>query len=560
MEINNQNLATCYKKFTDFINKIDNEKFSSFKNSKFIENEENYKYSVFNEAKEKLGSNFWNESDLGKGLIKKKVENAIQANVVHNRLSIQNNLVNWRTKDEFSKKGNINQLEKLFFNFYKNKISNKEAFESMIGENISYQLTAYLFFIKDKDQFLPISQEKFDKIFEILGIQNFKTNRNNSWKNYETFLNIIKQVRKFLKTKDPNTTLLDAHSFLWIIGNQMVDNDSKTISNTKDTEHKQGNLIITTSNEKALLELYEWKNLIDKEIPNGVYLDKDGLRDVNIKKVIIVPAGVKRPWGDRPPKDKPLMYFEPRYLVKKGNSYGGYVIGMVKTYVKFRNEKFQVTKLLTPSPVESEKINEEKLFEHNPPASNTSEGIVNTPKPIEWKIGSDTQSNLPQHKDLFLEEEEIQNEKEKDDSEVGVIKTIIEKYSQKEILEMLYRIEELKTNIVELESVTTIRYKRYNVIVAIIKELRGNKCQFPNCTNSPVIKKDGSIYIEAAHIIAKSNKGEESLKNLILLCPNHHKEFDLGHREEISLPTDSNNSYEFKLNNEGPYKINLSIL
>jgi len=46
--------------------------------------------------------------------------------------------------------------------------------------------------------------------------------------------------------------------------------------------------------------------------------------------------------------------------------------------------------------------------------------------------------------------------------------------------------------------------------------------------------KNGLAYVEAAHIIPKSDKGTESPDNIILLCPNHHKEFDLGHLEIIN--------------------------
>jgi 5-methylcytosine-specific restriction enzyme A len=48
---------------------------------------------------------------------------------------------------------------------------------------------------------------------------------------------------------------------------------------------------------------------------------------------------------------------------------------------------------------------------------------------------------------------------------------------------------------------------------------------------STIRKKDGSLYIEAAHITPKKEKGTELPSNIILLCPNHHKEFDIGEKE-----------------------------
>jgi 5-methylcytosine-specific restriction enzyme A len=78
-------------------------------------------------------------------------------------------------------------------------------------------------------------------------------------------------------------------------------------------------------------------------------------------------------------------------------------------------------------------------------------------------------------------------------------------------------------------------YKRDNVATALIKELRDFKCQF---CGKFILKKDGSKYIEAAHINPKHLKGNESISNILLLCPNHHKEFDLGHKKIIEQTTE----------------------
>jgi 5-methylcytosine-specific restriction protein A len=68
-------------------------------------------------------------------------------------------------------------------------------------------------------------------------------------------------------------------------------------------------------------------------------------------------------------------------------------------------------------------------------------------------------------------------------------------------------------------------YKRNNKAIALIKILRKFECQI--CGYS-ITKKDGSKYVEAAHIKPKHLRGKENANNIILLCPNHHKEFDFG--------------------------------
>jgi len=96
------------------------------------------------------------------------------------------------------------------------------------------------------------------------------------------------------------------------------------------------------------------------------------------------------------------------------------------------------------------------------------------------------------------------------------------------------------------------RYKRDNKIIARLKRIRGEKCQI--CKHA-IIKKDGSPYTEAAHIKAKSDKGGETHENLMILCPNHHKEFDLGDKEIISLTREN---FRFRLNGE-MHDIDLAI-
>lgn len=85
-------------------------------------------------------------------------------------------------------------------------------------------------------------------------------------------------------------------------------------------------------------------------------------------------------------------------------------------------------------------------------------------------------------------------------------------------------------------------YKRDNKTIAQIKILRDFKCQI--CSTS-IIKRDGTFYVEAAHIKAKRHKGPESPDNIILLCPNHHKEFDLG---KVDILEHDNNRIEITLN------------
>jgi hypothetical protein len=75
---------------------------------------------------------------------------------------------------------------------------------------------------------------------------------------------------------------------------------------------------------------------------------------------------------------------------------------------------------------------------------------------------------------------------------------------------------------------STIR--KDTAIIKALKKTNGFKCQFPNCGHK-IKMKNGKYYIEVAHIAPVAEGGKSILGNLLVLCPNHHKEFDFGERE-----------------------------
>ncbi|MCR6641705.1 MAG: HNH endonuclease [Sporocytophaga sp.] len=156
-------------------------------------------------------------------------------------------------KDDFSKRQKSKSLENTLFSFYKSKIKDGDAFQLLLEEGLSYQFIAYLFFIKDSRRFMPISQERFDQIFELIGVPDFRTSGNASWDNYSTFNDIIKQVRNFLRIKDDNATLLDAHSFLWIIGSPIFQLRKSESSYTEAKIQQTLTMTVQTIEEEYLV-------------------------------------------------------------------------------------------------------------------------------------------------------------------------------------------------------------------------------------------------------------------------------------------------------------------
>jgi 5-methylcytosine-specific restriction enzyme A len=117
--------------------------------------------------------------------------------------------------------------------------------------------------------------------------------------------------------------------------------------------------------------------------------------------------------------------------------------------------------------------------------------------------------------------------------------------SKEDIAKELNKLKPTDPELIDIKGRT---YKRDNKTIAQIKVLRDFKCQI--CSTS-IRKKDGTLYVEAAHITAKHNKGLETPDNILLLCPNHHKEFDFG---DLTIHFQDKNSVHFTLNGQN-YKL-----
>jgi hypothetical protein len=95
-------------------------------------------------------------------------------------------------------------------------------------------------------------------------------------------------------------------------------------------------------------------------------------------------------------------------------------------------------------------------------------------------------------------------------------------------------------------------YKRDEKTIAQLKIIRGFRCQI---CGIQILKKNGAFYVEAAHITPKKHKGPENPKNILILCPNHHKEFDLG---DVAWIERSDQALKFTMNGSA-FTVNLSI-
>jgi hypothetical protein len=78
-----------------------------------------------------------------------------------------------------------------------------------------------------------------------------------------------------------------------------------------------------------------------------------------------------------------------------------------------------------------------------------------------------------------------------------------------------------------VRSIVERTIRRDTELVRTLKRLCDFRCQFPSC-GVRIPKRAGGFYVEVAHVMAVNKGGRSVLGNLLLLCPNHHKEFDYG--------------------------------
>lgn len=216
-----------FQAFTEFVQKNSGISFASFASNPYTEEQEGYKADIYRTARIKLGFQRWKEKDVGEGKIAQATINAIEL------MTPKNNLVLWQSRfgddarphqalvASLNDDAKLRQIERELFRLFRLN-DDKFTFENLLSFfGRKYSLLAYLFFLKDRSKYVPIAPTFFDTAFKRVGIE-FITSHQCSWANYTIYLALIAQVRDSLSKRiSAETTLLDAHSFLWMLVDQM---------------------------------------------------------------------------------------------------------------------------------------------------------------------------------------------------------------------------------------------------------------------------------------------------------------------------------------------------
>ncbi|KVX02627.1 HNH endonuclease [Shewanella frigidimarina] len=233
-----------FEAFKKFVEEQSNVSFLSFASNPYTDEQEGYKYNIYRTARDKLTFQAWKESDIGSGDIIAATIEAIEFQ--------SNNLVQWQNRYGDEKRPhhplheaktsfeNTRIIEQCLFDFYHKSdvIGSFDELINIFGKK--YALIAYLFFVKDNSKYLPIAPLYLDRSFELLGV-DLKTNKRCSWENYSLYIYAVNEIKLMLtEALSSNISLLDAHSFAWMLSAQMEKQgklaDTKEYLSLSDTE------------------------------------------------------------------------------------------------------------------------------------------------------------------------------------------------------------------------------------------------------------------------------------------------------------------------------------
>ena len=233
-----------FEAFQKFVEEQSNVPFVSFASNPYTDEQEGYKYEIYRAARDKLAFQAWKESDIGSGDI---IAATIESIEIKN-----NNLVQWQSRygdekrphhplyDAQKSPEKAKAIEQCLFRFY-HKANVESSFDELVGIfGKKYALIAYLYFVKDNSKYLPIAPSYLDRAFELLGA-NFKTSKRCSWDNYSLYIDLISEIKRMLsEILSSDVSMLDAHSFAWMLSAQMESQeklaDVKEYLSLSDTE------------------------------------------------------------------------------------------------------------------------------------------------------------------------------------------------------------------------------------------------------------------------------------------------------------------------------------
>lgn len=180
----------------------------------FLRDQEWYKHEIFEKAQSILDVQSWSPDDIGTGKILERVKEVLLIKVGSQR----QNIIFWMNVEQIidTLDKHPKESEAILFNLYCGD-SDKNAFDSateLLGQR--YDVISYLFYVKDCNNYVPVKPMLFKKRLDLLGITTNSLEKC-TWDNYQDFLDIVRWVKDAISPYFSAVSMLDAHSFIWMM-------------------------------------------------------------------------------------------------------------------------------------------------------------------------------------------------------------------------------------------------------------------------------------------------------------------------------------------------------
>lgn len=269
----------AYERFQALQIKANGSPLVSFRNTGTLAYEwENYKTGIPEVAKLLLSASTWKQVQIGTGEIIAAVIRAIEIK--------GNNLLQWEGRHGPDSRVHLKlihaeknpsiciTLETALFKLYRKGEADRLVFDTIVEHcGARYELLAYLFFIAQPHRFLPVRTSYFDKAFFELGV-DLVTQGSCGWENYNAYCDVIREVQRCLIGEGiADATLLDAHSFCWILARSSEDEPPSQIVHPAPPEPFTGSLKLAVTNQnftpKDDTTIRDMQALADKRAASG---------------------------------------------------------------------------------------------------------------------------------------------------------------------------------------------------------------------------------------------------------------------------------------------------
>ncbi len=394
--------------------------------------------------------------------------------------------------------------------------------------NDPLSIASLYFFLKDKDRYVTARKQGTGERLERLGLSAACVQAC-TWKGYQQYLSIIHELHTMLLPSQPDATLLDAQSFLWMLW--MINSDTPEYTSTSprilfcniawmesydhihdptDKPRHGGSYVAETGSAFESWNFHRYDDGIYYGFVETKYTGEtaveENAKQLHIEKIIS---------GAKDAVDGVTVIF----CAHSDKNGGTVIVGWYENATVLRNRKkcyddshaYNITAkkaILLPEILRTKTV------------PRARKGGVGFGQSNVWyaQDADDIVQNVLTYINSFESKGAVQE----------ILNRTIEAMSDDELLR---ECEESSTPAPTYTATATLR-KRNPVLPEIAKRRAKGVCQLCG-ENAPFTDKNGRPYLEAHHIIPLAEDGADALSNMVALCPNCHRKM-----HALNLPED----------------------